>query len=155
MKTQKNVKTLAAGKVVKNEVVKSETNTVRSWARHMVMKMQMRGVDAACAWLGSEISDKLCNTLSEYEGKLAGVKLGTKDKVLVVEASKVFGWRVAVNADVYGRQDGLLLVKGSISLLRKIYGEKNVYTVADGKEADKLTKGKKWEKDCRKALGLA
>lgn len=114
----------------------------------------MQGLDGATSWLGSEISDKLCNSLSEMGGKLSGVKLGAFDKVLVVEASRVFAWSVNVNGDTYARRDGLVTVRGSLALLRRTYGDKNVSIVANGAAAAKLTKGKKWDKGCESALGL-
>lgn len=153
MKNIKTAKVEGAAKAVAS-VSHKVAFKARSWARHAVMALQMTGVDAALCWLGSEISDRLCNSLQESRAKLLGSKLGAFDKVLVVEASKVFAWAVSVNGDTYARRDGLLTVRGSIALLRSVYGLKNVSLVANGTAADKLTKGKKWDKGCREALQL-
>ena len=155
-KTQNKNATGAAAALVSNATVAQVTQG-RAWSRVAVMsKLQMRGLDGACCWLGSEISDSFCNRLSEAAAKLGAVKLGDKlGSVLVVDARRVFGWRVAVAGDVYGRRDGILNVRGSLALLRSIYGERNVAVFSTVEAAAKFAKGKKWDKGCADALGIA
>lgn len=133
----------------------SALTAAKAWNRlRITSSLRMNGIDGAASWLGNEISDKLCNSLVEGASKLNSAKLGTFDKVLVIDARQVFAWKVCVSGDVYGRKEGMLTVRGSLSALRSVYGAGNVAVVGTADAAHKLHKSKKWDKDCALALGL-
>lgn len=98
------------------------------------------GIDSHAAWMGNEISDKLVSSLVESREKLAKVEMErSKTAVLVIDARKVFVWRVTLCGDTYERSIGAHNVRGSLALLREIYGAASVTVTNEAGAAKMLT----------------
>lgn len=112
------------------------------------------GIDGHASWLGNEISDKFIGALLMRASDLEGASLkGGQETLLAVDARLVFVWKVTLKGDIYERSIGKMKVRGSVNLLRSIYGAKNVHI---GNEASmgKLLATKKAERGTLKFYGL-
>ena len=124
-------------------------NTVQKtgFARFQVMALASQlGVDTHAAFAGNEISDTLISSVCEQREKLYSASMkGAKNALLLVDGKLVYVWKVSIQGDTYERSVGAHSVRGSISLLKKIYGERNV-AVTDESGAKKVLAQKKGDK---------
>lgn len=122
--------------------------------KHCVLALK-NGMDAAGAWLGKQIDDKVVSNLISNRERLSSSKLGKTDKVLFVHTKKAFAWPLTgVHGDIYERTHGAHGVRGFVSALKKAYGDKHVRIVSRS-EAVKLLKTFTPEKASAKAFGVA
>lgn len=156
-----NLKAVSAKKVeVKTPSFKRETHSRSS----VFAAATAMGIDSLRCWQGTEISDKLVNTLISNAEKLTSTRLAkAPNKVLVIEGRKAFAMPlVAQSGDIYEipvdkRPEDVCAkqyaevakahktLRGSLSALREVYGAKKVHVLA--KEAAlKLLKGLKVDK---------
>lgn len=127
------------------------------FARWQVLALASQlGVDTHAAFIGSEISDKLIVSLAEMKDKLDGASLAAAKTALVVidGAERVFVWKAKVNGDVYSRNVGAHDVRGSLALLRSIYGAQRV-SVTDENGARKILAQKKADRGTLAFYGLS
>ena len=121
-------------------------NTVQKtgFARFQVMALASQlGVDTHAAFIGTEISDTLIAGICEQREKLYDVSMkGAKNALLLIDGKMVYVWKATIQGDVYERSVGAHNVRGSITLLKKIYGDKNV-AVTDEAGAKKVLLQKK------------
>ena len=124
-------------------------NTVQKtgFARFQVMALASQlGVDTHAAFAGNEISDTLISSVCEQREKLYSASMkGAKNALLLVDGKLVYVWKVSIQGDVYERSVGAHSVRGSLVLLKKTYGEKNV-AVTDESGAKKVLAQKKADK---------
>jgi hypothetical protein len=104
------------------------------------------GVDTHAAFAGNEISDTLVASVCEQREKLYSVSMkGAKNSLLLVDGKLVYVWKVQIQGDTYERSVGAHGVRGSIALLKKIYGDRNV-AVTDEVGARKVLLQKKGDR---------
>jgi hypothetical protein len=121
-------------------------NTVQKtgFARFQVMALASQlGVDTHAAFAGNEISDMLVAGVCEQREKLYNVSMkGARSSLLLIDGKSVYVWKVILNGDTYERSVGAHSVRGSVALLKKVYGEKNI-AVTDENGAKKVLAQKK------------
>lgn len=133
-------------------------NTVQKtgFARFQVMALASQlGVDTHAAFIGTEISDTLIAGICEQREKLYDVSMkGAKNALLLIDGKMVYVWKVSIQGDVYERSVGAHNVRGSITLLKKVYGERNV-AITDENGAKKVLAQKKGDKGTLAFYGLS
>lgn len=132
---------------------------VSGFARFQVEQVaRVYGVDAKASWCGREISDKLIVTLREKADALGKVSMhGSKDVLIVVDASKLFVWKakLAKDGQTYERNsDTKETTRGTLDALRATYGKANVH-ITDENGARKLCASKKADKGTLNFYSLA
>lgn len=135
---------------------KSGITELASYATKHVKEVLKAGLDGAGAWLGKSIADPLVTALITNREKISSTRLAKTDKVLFVQGSKAFAWKLSgLSGDIYERaHDGKTPVRGLVSSLQKTYGAKNARIVSV-QEATKLLKTMKADAACAKAFGIA
>jgi hypothetical protein len=132
------------------------TQQKTGFARYTVMALASQlGVDTHAAFIGNEISDTLVASVCEQREKLYNVSMkGAKNSLLLVDGKLVYVWKVQIQGDTYERSVGAHGVRGSIALLKKIYGERNV-AITNEEGARKVLLQKKADRGTLSFYGLS
>lgn len=164
VKAHKVAKTSVAKKVSKAPAAFDASNPPERFSvKGIVVNVVAAGLDGVASWVGSKIDNKFLHALLAQGEVISSKKVARiADKAIVMQgATKVLAYPLSgLSGDTYERTHNepmlgrKVAVRGSLGLLKKTYGDKNV-SVMSLEAARKMVARLKGNREAVAALGAA